>query len=155
MARGRLYPGHHAGDEMRLVTSSMIHPWSCDAQGHLNTRHYVGIFDDANHVLLARIVGQSQDAASALGWADVRNELDFTAEIKAGTVVDVFAAIRRIGTKSLTIASEVRRANSDDVCARMLAIITRFDLTARRAVALSRPLIESARPWLEPAPAAT
>jgi len=133
---------------MRQVTSSIVHPWNCDAQGHLNTRHYVGIFDDANQILLARIVGQ--DALPALGWADVRNELDFRAEITAGTVVDVFAAIRRIGTKSLTIAAQLRRANSDDVCARMLAVITRFDLTARRAVPLSQPLIEAARPWLEP-----
>jgi acyl-CoA thioester hydrolase len=131
---------------MRQVTSSIVHPWNCDAQGHLNTRHYVGIFDDANQVLLARIAGP--DAAATLGWADVRNEVDFVAEITAGTVVDVFAAIRRIGTKSLTIASELRQAHSDDACARMLAIITRFDLTARRAVPLSQPLIESARPWL-------
>lgn len=138
---------------MRQVTSSIAHPWNCDAQGHLNTRHYVGIFDDANQILLARITGH--DTVPALGWADVRNELDFDAEITAGTVVDVFAAIRRIGTKSLTIASELRRANSDDACARMVAVITRFDLTARRAVPLSQPLIESARSWLQPAPAAT
>jgi len=134
---------------MRQLTSAVIHPWNCDAQGHLNTRHYVGIFDDANQVLLARIVGRPADADSSLGWADVRNEIDFLAEVTAGTVVDVFAAIRRIGTKSLTIAAELRRANSNEACARMQAIIARFDLTARRGVALSQPLIESAQPWLE------
>lgn len=153
MAPGKRLLGYHTGDQMRQVTSSIVHPWSCDAQEHLNTRHCVGIFDDANQVLLARIA--RQETVPTLGWADVRNELDFIAEIRAGAIVDVFAAIRRIGTKSLTIASELRRANSDDACARMLAIITRFDLTARRAVALSQPLIESARPWLELAPAAT
>lgn len=131
---------------MRQVMSAVIHPWNCDVQGHLNTRYYVGIFDDANQVLLARI--GSQDAVPALGWADVRNELDFMAEVTAGTVVDVFAVIRRIGTKSITVASELRRTHSNDPCARMLAVITRFDLTARRAVALSQPLIESARSWL-------
>ena len=136
---------------MRQLTSAVIHPWSCDAQGHLNTRHYVGIFDDANHVLLARVA--AQEAAPDLGWVDVRNELDFLAEIRAGSIVDVFAAIRRIGTKSLTIATELRRPNSADTCARMLAIIARFDLTARRAVPLSPSLIESARQWFETAPA--
>jgi len=140
---------------MQQVTSVVIHPWTCDAQGHLNTRHYVGIFDDANQVLLARIAGRSQDAANGLGWADVRNEVDFLAEITAGIVVEVFAAVRRIGTKSLTVAAEIRRADSDDACARMIAVITRFDLTERRAVALSQSLIESARPWIELPPAAT
>jgi acyl-CoA thioester hydrolase len=134
---------------MRQVTSAVIHPWNCDAQGHLNTRHYVGIFDDANQVLLSRIATGSEDAAAGLGWADVRNEVEYLAEITAGTVVDVSAAIRRIGTKSLAIVAEIRRSGSADACARMLAIITRFDLTARRAVALSPSLIESARPWLE------
>lgn len=154
MAHGRRYPDHGAGDEMQQVTSAVIHPWNCDAQGHLNTRHYVGIFDDANQVLLARIAGRSQDATTGLGWADVRNEVDFLAEITAGTVVDVFAALRRIGTKSLTVASEIRRADSNDACARMMAIITRFDLAERQAVALSQSFIESARPWLELPPAA-
>ena len=138
---------------MMLVTSAVIHPWSCDAQGHLNTRHYVSIFDDANYVLLTRVATHAQDAAPNRGWADVRNEVDFLAEIKAGSVVEVFAAIRRIGTKSLTIATELRRPNSDDTCARMLAIIVRFDLTARRAVALSPSSIQSARQWFETTPA--
>lgn len=132
---------------MQRLTSAVIHPWNCDAQGHLNTRHYVGIFDDANQILLARIAGPPQDLVPILGWVDVRNELDFMAEIEAGIVVDVFAAIRRIGTKSLTIAAELRRASSDHVCARMVATISRFDLTARRAVALSQPLIEAAQQW--------
>jgi len=137
---------------MRQVTSAVIHPWICDIQGHLNTRHYVGIFDDAHQVLLSRIADEAQEAAPGLGWADVRNEVDYLAEIKAGTVVDVFTGLRRIGTKSLTIATEIRRAKTPHACARMLAIITRFDLTARRAVPLSASLIESARPWLEAAP---
>ncbi len=134
---------------MKQLLSAVIHPWNCDAQGHLNTRHYVGIFDDANYVLLTRIAEQARDAAPHLGWADVRNEIDFMAEVKAGSVVDVFVAIRRIGTKSLTIATELRRVNADQACARMLATITRFDLIARRAIALPPSLIESARSWLE------
>lgn len=137
---------------MRLVTSTIVHPWNCDIQGHLNTRHYVGIFDDANQVLLARITDQNEEPAPTLGWVDVRNELDFLAEIRGGSVVDVFAAIRRIGTKSLTIAAEIRHGKSEDPCAKMLAVITRFDLTARRAAALSPSLMESARPWFEAAP---
>lgn len=138
---------------MKQLMSAVIHPWSCDALGHLNTRHYVGIFDDANHVLLTRVADIAKDTAANLSWADVRNEIDFLAEVKAGMVVDVFAAIRRIGTKSLTIATEMRQANSGVPCARMQAIITRFDLVSRRAVALSPSLIESAQPWLEAAPA--
>jgi acyl-CoA thioester hydrolase len=138
---------------MRQVTSAVIHPWICDIQGHLNTRHFVGIFDDAHQVLLSLIAHETEEAVPGLGWADVRNEVEYLAEIKAGAVVDVFTGLRRIGTKSLTIATEIRRTRSPAACARMLAIVTRFDLTARRAVPLSSSLIESARPWLEAEPA--
>lgn len=135
---------------MNKVTSAVIHPWHCDAQGHLNTRHLVGILDDANIVLLNSLAREDQGASANLGWADVRNELDYLAETKAMNVVDVFAAVRRIGTKSLTIALEMRVANSPDTAARMLAIITRFDLAARRAVALSHSIVNAAQAWLDP-----
>ncbi len=134
---------------MDKVASAVIHPWQCDAMGHLNTRFYVGIFDDANYVLLMNLAGRARELVGTLGWADVRNEVDFLAETKAGTVVHVFAAIRRIGTKSLTIAAEMRPGDSDSPCARMVAVIARFDLSGRRAVPLSASMVTAAHEWLE------
>lgn len=135
---------------MKKVASAVIHPWHCDAMGHLNTRFYVGIFDDANYVVLVSLAGRAREPAGKLGWADVRNEVDFLAETKAGSVVHVFAAIRRIGTKSVTIATEMRADDSDSPCARMVAVIARFDLSGRRAVPLSASMLTAAREWLEP-----
>jgi acyl-CoA thioester hydrolase len=135
---------------MKKVASAVVHPWHCDAMGHLNTRFYVGIFDDANYVLIMNLAARARELAGNLGWADVRNEVDFLAETRAGTVVHVFAAIRRIGTKSLTIAAEMRQPDSDSPCARMVAVIARFDLSERRAVPLSASMVTAAREWLEP-----
>lgn len=134
---------------MIKVTTTVIHPWNCDAQGHLNTRHYVGIFDDANHVLLARLTAAEPIASASLGWADVRNEVDYMAELKAMDVVEVFTAVRRIGAKSLTIVAEMRSMNSQKSASRMVAVVARFSLVSRRAVALSSPIINAAREWLE------
>jgi acyl-CoA thioesterase FadM len=96
------------------------------------------------------LAARARELGGNLGWADVRNEVDFLAETKAGTVVHVFAAIRRIGTKSLTIAAEMRQADSDATCARMVAVIARFDLSTRRAVPLSAAMLTAAPEWLEP-----
>ena len=120
--------------------------------GHLNTRFYVGIFDDANYVVLTMLAAAAAESERSLGWADVRNEIDFLAETKAGSVVEVFVAIRRIGTKSLTLVGEMRRADSDHPVARMVAVIVRFDLLERRAVPLSVPIAGAAHEWLEAAP---
>ncbi len=135
---------------MKKVTSAVIHPWNCDAMGHLNTRFYVGIFDDANYAVLTELAGEARESGEALGWADVRNEIDFLAETKAGSIVQVFVAVRRIGTKSLTLVSEMRQRDSATPAARMVAVITRFDLSSRRAVPLSAPVATAAREWLEP-----
>jgi acyl-CoA thioester hydrolase len=134
---------------MKKVTSAVIHPWNCDAMGHLNTRFYVGIFDDANYVVLTMLAAAAREPARTLGWADVHNEIDFLAETKAGSVVEVFVAIRRIGTKSLTLVGEMRRADRDPPVARMVAVIARFDLLERRAVPLSVPIAGAAHEWLE------
>ncbi len=134
---------------MKKVTSAVIHPWNCDAMGHLNTRFYVGIFDDANYAVLTMLAAAASESEGTLGWADVRNEVDFLAETQAGSVVDVFVAIRRIGTKSLTLAGEMRRSDSDHPVARMVAVIARFDLSERRAVPLSAPIAAAAHEWLE------
>jgi acyl-CoA thioester hydrolase len=136
--------------EMKKVASAVIHSWHCDAMGHLNTRFYVGIFDDANYVLITNLAARAREVAGNLWWVDVRNEVDFLAETRAGTVVHVFAAIRRIGTKSVTIAAEMRPADSDAPCARMVAVMARFDLSGRHAVPLSASMLAAAREWLEP-----
>jgi acyl-CoA thioester hydrolase len=137
---------------MKKVTSAVIHPWNCDAMGHLNTRFYVGIFDDANYAVLSKLAADARESQDTLGWADVRNEVDFLAEMKAGSVVDVFVAIRRIGTKSLTLVGEMRKGDCDPPVARMVAVIARFDLSERRAVPLSAPIATAAHEWLEAAP---
>ena len=36
---------------MNLVQKSVAHPWMCDVLGHLTTRHYVAMFDDAAYHL--------------------------------------------------------------------------------------------------------
>jgi acyl-CoA thioester hydrolase len=131
------------------VTAAVIYPWHCDGQGHLNTRHYVGIFDDASRVFVSRLAASEPESPVRLGWADVRNEVDYLSELKAGDVVDISVAVRRIGTKSLTIVAEMRRINSLEAAARMLAVIIRFDLSSRRGVPLSDQIVNAAREWLE------
>jgi acyl-CoA thioester hydrolase len=39
---------------MLSVHKNVMHPWMCDAMGHLTTRFYLALFDDASyHLLLA------------------------------------------------------------------------------------------------------
>ena len=50
---------------MYLLNKGVVHPWFCDVMGHMNVRHYVGMFDDACFQLLAEATGWCPGAE---GW---------------------------------------------------------------------------------------
>jgi len=42
---------------MVLVQKNVAHPWMCDILGHMTTRHYVAMFDDAAYHMLYTVFG--------------------------------------------------------------------------------------------------
>lgn len=130
--------GSTGGPGMSITTYlGVVHPWLCDSMGHLNVRHYVGMFDDANTQFLASLGWDSMTGrSSGLGWADVRGEIDYLTEVVAGALVQITSSTAAVGNKSLTVDSEMRCRSSGDIHARMRSVMAHFDLRARRAVRL-------------------
>lgn len=123
----------------------VAHPWLCDSMGHLNVRHYVGMFDDANTHFLASLGWDPEGMRSTShGWADVRGEIDYLAEVLAGTLVEIRSEVAAVGRKSLTVGSEMRGRASGELHARMRSVMVHFDLEARRAVPLPAEFRERA-----------
>ena len=115
----------------------VVHPWLCDSMGHMNVRHYVGMFDDANTQFLASLDWDPESARSTgQGWADVRGEIDYLAEVVAGSLVEIRSKVAAVGKKSLTVESEMRSRGTGEIHARMRSVMVHFDLEARRAIPL-------------------
>lgn len=133
------------GDIYVACGFGVVHPWLCDAMGHLTTRHYLGFFDDASYQLMAEL-GYDAEAGQAAqqGWADVRHEIDYRAELAAGALVRIDGRVVALGRSS--IATELRLfARSDDrLCATLMARTVCFDLAARRSRPLPEAVIASA-----------
>ena len=106
----------------------------CDGNGHLNVRHYMAMFDDASFQLLDRIAGGP--ATAEAGWADVRCEIDYLREIRAGSALRINSHVERIGTSSLTILHELSGSNDARLRARARIVTVRFDLVARQSMPL-------------------
>lgn len=122
--------------ERGIVTyAGVIHPWMCDAMGHLNVRHYVAMFDDASFQLLGRIAGQG-DADNGLGWADVRMEIDYKHETSAGTLITVYSHVEKVGVSSLTYLHEMYGTLDGILHAQMRTVTVRFDLRQRSKIEL-------------------
>lgn len=119
-----------------IVTyAGVVHPWMCDAMGHLNVRHYVAMFDDASFQLLGRVTGK-EDPEACLGWADVRMEVDYKHETPVGTLITVRSRVEKVGTSSLTYAHEMSGTLDGEVHALMRTVTVRFDLRRRGKVEL-------------------
>jgi len=115
----------------------VVHPWLCDSMGHLNVRHYVGMFDDANTQFLASIGWDADSIGSTTrGWVDARGEIDYLAEAVAGSLVEICSELAAVGKKSLTVESEMRGRASGELHARMRSILVHFDLGTRKAIPL-------------------
>lgn len=123
---------------MILLNHAVAHPWLCDSMGHMTTRHYLGMFDDAGYVLMRHATGwlSGDPAWGGTGWADVRNEIDYVGEVLAGALVEIHGAVTGHGRSSIEIVMEMRKAAGGEVAAKLRGKSVFFDLVARK----SRPL---------------
>lgn len=137
---------------MLVVNKAVAHPWECDVIGHLTTRFYVAMFDDASYHFLFAVFGWSgaTDETGETGWVDVRHVIEYQAEVSAGDVLEVRASLVKIGTKSITARYEMINLGKDEVAATMECIYVLFDMQARTGLSLSDQLREAASKHLEP-----
>ena len=131
---------------MIVVQKGVAHPWMCDVLGHLTTRHYVAMFDDAAYHLLYAVFGWAgaSDAEGKIGWADVRHVIEYRAEVTAGDVLEIRAGLTKIGTKSITIFYEMTNLGKNEMSATLECVCVLFDLQTRESIELSDQLRESA-----------
>ncbi len=131
---------------MISVQKSVAHPWMCDVLGHLTTRFYVGMFDDASYHLLHALFGWTgaSDDAGKTAWVDARHIIEYQAEVTAGELLEIRACLIRIGTKSITASYEMTILGNNETAATMEVIYVLFDLEKRKGLALTDELREKA-----------
>jgi acyl-CoA thioester hydrolase len=119
----------------QLAFRGVVHPWMCDAMGHMNVRHYTGLFDDcAWHVLGFLLPSNKSDAAT--GWVAATMTMTFLKEVVPGTMLILDPRVVRIGSKSISMRIEMRDAASDVHYATGEFVSVLFNLTARISLAL-------------------
>ena len=125
--------------DMISVHKNIVHPWMCDSMGHLTTRFYVALFDDASYHLLFSAFGYAPNVAGFehRGWADVRHVIEYKAELRVGALIEVHAAILQLGGKSLKTLYEMKDASSGQSAATLEATTVYFDLNERKAISLT------------------
>ena len=131
---------------MMVVQKGVAHPWMCDVIGHMTTRHYVAMFDDAAYHLLYTVFGWAgaRDPDGKIGWSDARHIIEYKAEVLAGDVLVVRAGLTRVGTKSITIFYEMANLEKNEIAATLECVCVLIDLQGRKSIELSDKLRELA-----------
>ncbi len=134
---------------LRETYRGVVHPWHCDAMGHLTTRHYMAMFDDASwHFLHALGFSSKNMKRDRKGWADVKHEIEYLREVQEGELFLIRSMPTRVGNKSIVALHEMRDAEDDELCAKMTATTVRFHLDERKAIPLEPELVEKAKAWI-------
>lgn len=123
---------------MISVQKCVAHPWQCDILGHMTTRFYVAMFDDASYHFLHHLFGWNgaRNQAATLGWADVRHIINYQDEVKAGDLLEVRAELLKVGGKSMTTSYEMVNLGNGKIAATLEGVMVLFDLGERRAVTI-------------------
>ncbi|MEC9199220.1 MAG: thioesterase family protein [Pseudomonadota bacterium] len=123
------------------VLTAVFHNWHCDHFGHVNVRHYAAAFDDAIFAFWTRM------GADKTGIVPVtaQQTTSFSSEVQAGDVVEITAAITRLGGKSATVQLTMQDAASQEPRATCEVVEVFFDMDTRQ----SAPMPQAVRIALE------
>jgi acyl-CoA thioester hydrolase len=135
-----------------VVYKGIAHASLCDVMGHMTTRHYVAMFDDASYHFLFEVFGWSgqQAKTDAIGWADVRHVIEYHAEVGEGDLVELKASLIKVGNKSITVQYDMHNLAKNELSATLVSTSVYFDLQSRKAIALPKSMHDRAAPHLAP-----
>jgi acyl-CoA thioester hydrolase len=122
--------------EFNPVLKGVCHPWQCDVMGHLTTRYYMALFDDASYHFLHSVLDWQSDAVEQqqLGWVDVKHVIEYQDEVAAGVLLKVNAKLVKVGGKSITVRYEMFNINKNTLVATLESTCVHFDTKARKAI---------------------
>ena len=129
-------------DTSVITFMGVAHPWQCDTMGHMNVRHYAAMFDDASFQLLGMISGPDEPGK---GWADIRCEIDYKHETRAGTLLTIRSHIVAVGRSSVTYAHTMSGTLDGVVHAQAKVVSVRFDLDRRIKMDIEDDVHQSAQ----------
>jgi acyl-CoA thioester hydrolase len=119
----------------------VVYPWLCDQLGHMNVKHYVGMFDEgAFHLLTMCGIGMGAMAETGKTFVDVKHVIEYKAEQRVGSLVKVEGCVTRLGTKSMTLLQRMTNIETNVLAATTEITSVYFNLETRQSEAIPADL---------------
>jgi len=112
-----------------------------DAYGHVNNVKYLEYLQEARIVLTSRAWRELRDAGAPASLVIAQTDVDYRRPILfRGQPYDCWSVVSRVGTRSMTVESEI--CDADEVLARARVVVVFFDPATGRSVEPSAPFRE-------------
>jgi len=117
------------------VLRGVVHPWYCDAFGHMNVRWYSHFFDDAAFHLWPLYWGSHNKMQREWGIHTVTASatVQFVQELVAGDLILVDSLLTRLGGKSCTFTERMLNVDTMEVHATYEVTEVFFDPKTRKS----------------------
>ena len=127
------------------ILRGVIHPWYCDAFGHMNVRWYSHFFDDAAFHLWPLYWGSPQKMLDELGVHTVTASatVQFQQELVAGDLIIVDSLLTRVGGKSCTFTERMLHVDTMAVHATYETTEVFFDPKTRKSTQMPPAIREA------------
>ncbi|NIB40590.1 acyl-CoA thioesterase [Pseudomaricurvus alkylphenolicus] len=114
---------------------AVVFPWHCDQYHHMNTRHYLAMFDDAGAHMMHHL-GYSLEAGKETrqGWADVEHTIRYLQEVSNGALLKIESQPLEVGRKSLRYRHVMSNVATGEKVATLDGVVLSFDLEQRKAI---------------------
>jgi len=130
-----------AGSAKEVETyRGVAYPWNCDSMGHMNTQFYAALYDGASFHFLSMLAPYNELKESGLGWADVRQVIEYKHEVRAGSLLVVRTSLTRLGNKSVEYRHEIHNAETNALHSTSDQTTVLFDLNKRAAAPLTEEI---------------
>lgn len=131
-----------------LPYRSIVYPWQCDFNGHMNVAFIVGKMDEATFAFLDQLGLNSKDWLEAGKALVARNlEFEFHREVFSGDIIEVRTEVKKLGRSSLNFQHKLFSQGELAVSGHFTAVF--MDQKKRKSAEIpaeARQLIEAQLP---------
>ena len=141
-------------NKLDITYRGTVAQWHCDHMGHMNVMWYVGKFDEAtwNFAAMCGLTAQYLKETHR-GMAAVEQRISYKREAIAGDVLTVRTAVVEVKPKLVRFVHEMRRGDTGDLLAVMMAIGVHIDTVARKSIAFENHIVQKTHSLMWPNPA--
>ncbi|MHB8191326.1 MAG: acyl-CoA thioesterase [Ferrimicrobium sp.] len=128
----------------------VVYPDQVDHMGHMNVRHYVGMFDQATWVFFARMgITGSYMRETGVGMAAVAEHIEYKRELFPGDTVAVHTELIKVTNSSCQFKHTMTREEDGEVVATAELTGVHMGRSAHKSLAFPREVrsaFEAIRP---------